>query len=296
MTDEEQQPETTEENSVDTGEKPDTVEPTVPADPYDIVEPEDDYDDLSEGSDDEGDPDEEEPESTDAEETEDDTETEEEEEPQEESEPPAESAEPADPVEVETPATDAELTEVLEALKIDPDIYEPDLVKAFDSVRQFVEKQSQREKVLRDELAEVKTVVTKEKAESEAQAWFDEFDSTLDKLDLEPLGKGHRSTLGEDHFAKRKEVLEEMSVLSAGLKASGKKDLPLDKLIEKAVRSLGIEAKKAPKAAPSKPMKPVNRPGRHAGSDNLTTEERAIRNLRAKMQEYASSEGDETFD
>jgi hypothetical protein len=80
-----------------------------------------------------------------------------------------------------------------------------------------------------------------------------------------------------------------MNVITAGLAAAKKPVPPLPTLIDKALGSLG----KAKPAAPAKKPAPasVARPGRRPGTDNLSPEDRAVRNLRSKLAEY--HQGDE---
>lgn len=250
------------------------AEPTDSS-PFDFDEPQWEEEEISEGSANEGDPDEqpaEEEEAAPAEEQE-------AEQPAEEEEAPAEPEQPA------TVEADAEAEELFKTLDLDTDIFEPAVVDAFAGVKKLLARQLAREKELEAKLASIQQEVGNKQQEQ----WFDTFDAEVSARKLPELGDGNRKDLTPSQFKARTELLNEMDVLTRGREAAKLAPLPLPALIDKALGALG----KLP-APPSKTKPTVNRPGRQPGTDNLSPEQRAIRNLRSKMRDFAA-EGDESF-
>lgn len=258
---------------LDNPQQPDTNESKERPNPLDFDEPVELDDDIpaSEGSADEGDPDE---------------------------EPETAAAEPA-PEEPETPETagdgdpEAEPAEpdpadaLLAALDLSEEVYETDIVKALGSVKELIAAQRDEIKALKASAAQIES----ERAQQSERQWFDTFDAEVTKRNIPDMGAGTRDSLSEEQFTARKALLEEMNIISAGLAAAKKPALPLPQLIDKALGSLGKAP--APKA-PAKPAPaPVTRPGRRPGADNLSPEERAVRNLKSKMAEYQGMSGGE---
>lgn len=259
-----------EKEAVDTEEQPDNNKAS-PADssPFDFDEPvyddEEDLAPVSEGSVNEGDPDEEDGEEKPASEA-----------PEAEQE---QAAEP-DTVTPEEEAPDEELVEMLKTFDLDPDVFEPAIVDAFTGIKKVVEKQAATEKRLLAELAAVKQEVGSKKQDE----WFDTFDRHVSDLAIDDFGTTTRDKLSKTQFQARSELLAEMNVITKGREAANLDALPLPALITKAIGSLGKSPTKSP--APAKPAPIVNRPGRQPGTDNLSPEQRAIRNLRRKINEY----------
>lgn len=263
--------------SVDSQTGEDTLPTKLPEkSPYDFDDPSllDDEDELldedTEGESDDGDAE------ADSEEESDDSDTEEETE-----------DEASDSSETTDDQPDEETAKLLESLDLDPEVYDDALVNAMKGVKALV---SGLQKKLNEANGTVETFRQRE-AELQAEKFFNEFDRTVDSLDIPDLGKGTRKSLKEAEMKARAGLLDEMNVIQQGRAASGLKALPLEDLVKKAVGALGL----APQ--PRKRGTRIARPGqsRRVGSD-LSPEKQAERNLAQKMREFAAMEGEETFE
>ena len=201
--------------------------------------------------------------------------------------PPAAEDAPVDPPPEPAPQADPDAA-LMDALDLDPEVYDDGVVKAFKAVKDVVAGLVARERSLQDTI----TSLTEEKRAKEADAWFDTFDARVNELGIEDFGTGTRSTLPKDAVAARQALLDEMHTLSLGIQAAGKPPLPLPDLVKKAAALLGKSPAVA-KPAPSRPA--LARPGRTAGPDGLSPEQRAVRNLRRKMAQMHADAGEDDF-
>jgi len=135
----------------------------------------------------------------------------------------------------------------LDALKLDPDVYEPEVIEVVDKLTKEIREQ-------RDQIKELSKTTQKSAeaaqnvAEREVEEWFD---GQIKKLDddvfVEALGSGKHQSLdrGSTQFIKREALATQVGILVAGYQAMGQQPPPRDELFDTAARmTLGDEFQK----------------------------------------------------
>jgi hypothetical protein len=125
----------------------------------------------------------------------------------------------------------------LDSLKLDPEHYEPEVVKVVDTLVGEIKRQREEISGLKgrhDEIARSSA----ETMAREVERWFDAQIAGLGEGLHEALGEGGISTLspGSAQLAKREAIAEEMAIRMAGYKAAGKTQPPRDDVFRRAVQ------------------------------------------------------------
>lgn len=159
----------------------------------------------------------------------------------------------ADKVQIATSTTEVktetEEEDPLDALKLDLDVYEPEVIEAFNKVTNELRQQRDQLKTL-SETTQQSAEATQGAATREIEGWFDGQCEELRKLGddfIEALGKGGNQSLnrGSSQFAKRVALAEQVGILVAGYQATGQQPPPRDELFNVAARmTLGDEFQK----------------------------------------------------
>jgi len=130
--------------------------------------------------------------------------------------------------------------------KLDPKVYEPEVIEMFDKLTGVVREQ---QKAIKEFRSHQETVVrsSQEATAKEIEQWFDKQVEGLGDDFADALGKGGYSSLnrGSSQFATRDKIASQMAVLMAGYKASGQPTPPRDEVFSAASRLvLGDEYRK----------------------------------------------------
>lgn len=121
--------------------------------------------------------------------------------------------------------------------KLDPNTYEPEVIKTFDALVGVVRKQQE---AIRQFQAQSEQMARsgQEAAAQEVERWFDEQVAKLGSDLSDALGSGAYRTLdrGGSQFAKREAIATQVAVLLGGYKAAGKVPPPRDEVFDAAAR------------------------------------------------------------
>ena len=121
--------------------------------------------------------------------------------------------------------------------KLDPEQYEPEVVKMFDSLVGAIRKQQETINAFKAQ-AEQAARSSQESAARDVEKWFDERVASLGEDFHEALGSGGYGALdrGSPQFAKREAIASQVAVLLAGYKAAGKEPPPRDQVFDAAAQ------------------------------------------------------------
>jgi len=121
--------------------------------------------------------------------------------------------------------------------KLDPDVYEPEVVKMYENLVEIIRKQNAAIKEVRS--SQEQTVrATQESIANDVEKWFDERVSKLGDDFTESLGSGAYRSLkqGSAQLQKRDALADQVAVLNAGYKASGRQPPSRDELFDAAAQ------------------------------------------------------------
>lgn len=121
--------------------------------------------------------------------------------------------------------------------KLDPEVYEPEVIKMFDALVGVVRKQQEAIQSFRS-VQEQATRVSMESAAHDVEQWFDKQVESLGSDFEDALGKGGYGTLnrGSEQFARRDKIANQMAVMLAGYRAAGQQAPPREEIFDAAAR------------------------------------------------------------
>ena len=121
--------------------------------------------------------------------------------------------------------------------KLDPEVYEPEVIKMFDALVGVVKKQQEAINSFQSQ-HEQSARHGQESAAREVEQWFDKQVSSLGKDFEEALGTGGYGTLdrGSEQFARRDKIANQVAVLIGGYRASGQQAPPREEVFDAAAR------------------------------------------------------------
>ena len=155
------------------------------------------------------------------------------------------SLESKKPTEVDDKVT--EDNDLLASLpKLDPDVYEADVIKMYDGLVAVIKKQNDAIKSMQSSQAQV-VRANQESVANDTVKWFDEQVAKLGADFTEVLGSGGYNTLeqGSPQYQKRDQIANQTSILLAGYRASGQRAPSRDEIFSQAARLvLGDEYQK----------------------------------------------------
>lgn len=191
-----------------------------------------------------------------------------------------------------TDTTDKTKTETKDPLdelpKLDPEVYEPEVIAVVDKLTNAIRQQRDQIKELSD-TAQNSTEVTQGEAVREMEQWFDGQIEKLGDDFTEALGKGGHQSLnrGSPQYAKREELATQVGVLVSGYQASGLEPPPRDEVFQAAAKlTLGNEFQKVHKRQLTKELKKQG--SQHisrAGGQTATSKQSAEEEIAAKIDE-----------
>jgi hypothetical protein len=121
--------------------------------------------------------------------------------------------------------------------KLDPDVYEPEVVKMYENLVEIIRKQDEAIKAVRSN-QEQAVRATQESIANDVEKWFDDRVSKLGDDFTESLGSGAYRSLkqGSAQLQKRDALADQVAVLNAGYKASGRQPPSRDELFDAAAQ------------------------------------------------------------
>jgi len=138
----------------------------------------------------------------------------------------------------EMPESEEEQTDPLDSLpSLDPEKYEPEVVDAFDAMKDVIRQQQETIQGIRDQ-QEQSQYVSQQAVGQELERWFDGQVADLGDDYKEALGDGGLRSLdqGSSQFAKRDAIANQMAVLHHGYGASGQSIPSRDELFSMAMK------------------------------------------------------------
>lgn len=138
------------------------------------------------------------------------------------------------------PDNETKEVDILDSIpKLDPDVYEPEVVKMFDALVGVVKKQQEAIKKFESNQEHV-VIASQEATAKEVVDWFDKKVGELGEEFSNALGSGGYSSLkqGSPELAKRDEIANHVAVLLAGYRAAGQRAPSRDVLFDTAVRAV----------------------------------------------------------
>jgi hypothetical protein len=174
--------------------------------------------------------------------------------------------------------------------KLDPEVYDEDVIRAFDQVSEVIKSQSKQIEDLK---------VASEKASShgqdealrEAGRWFDDRVASLGEDFHDSLGKGTWSSLsqGSSQAANREKIAEQIDVMASGYTATGRTVPPRDELFSKAARFVlqgefdRVREQRLSDAMTKRSATHLHRPGSSNVTKNMTPAEEAAAAVNAQF-------------
>lgn len=136
----------------------------------------------------------------------------------------------------EKPAEDDPLAKLP---KLDPEVYEPEVIQMFDALTGVIKQQQEAIKQFREQ-GEYAARSSQEAAARDVEQWFDKQIETLGEDFHEPLGKGAYGNLdrGSAQFQKRDAIANQMAVMIAGYQSIGQPVPPREKIFEIAAKAI----------------------------------------------------------
>ena len=121
--------------------------------------------------------------------------------------------------------------------KLDPEAFEPEVIKSFDSLREIIQKQQEKIEAF-DQYTQRATIDQQRAHDNEVESWFDKQVSALGDEYKELLGTGGYSSLDKStpQFAKRQAIADQAAVLLAGYNASGRQAPSRDEVFQSAAK------------------------------------------------------------
>lgn len=147
----------------------------------------------------------------------------------------------------ETPIQEEQQEDILALLpELDPEQYEPEVIKAFDAVKDVIKKQQE---VIQGLVANSKqeSISRQQAAMNELESWFDKQVCSLGEDFEDVLGKGNYSSLDRSspQRAKRDEIANQAAILIAGYQKTGQQPPPREEVFHAAAKLvLGEEFQK----------------------------------------------------
>jgi len=117
--------------------------------------------------------------------------------------------------------------------KLDPEVYEPEVIQTLDKFKDIIKQQYETIQSLQSQHEEV-SEVSQAQAAAEIEQWFDRQVAGLGKDFEEALGAGGYNSLdrGSSQFAKRDAIARQVSVLLAGYQAQGQQSPPWEEVFK----------------------------------------------------------------
>lgn len=121
--------------------------------------------------------------------------------------------------------------------ELDPDEYDPKVIKTFEAMKAALKSQNETIKEFRQSQEESARVAN-ESAAREVEQWFDKQVESLGEEFTEALGTGAMSALerGSSQYAKRDEIASRMAIILAGYQATGQQAPPREDVFNEAAR------------------------------------------------------------
>ena len=121
--------------------------------------------------------------------------------------------------------------------KLDPENYDPEVIKMFDAMKGELVQQRERLQGFEDQQTETSQVAQQAVAQ-EIEQWFDKQVEGLGEDFSGALGTGSHAAMdrGSSQFTAREEIADQIGVLHAGYEAQGKKAPARDQLFKSAAR------------------------------------------------------------
>jgi len=134
-------------------------------------------------------------------------------------------------------ATETEEDPFAKLPKLDPEVYEPEVIKTFEALTEIVKKQQEEIRSFRSHQENTNTAAQQAQAR-EVEQWFDKQVESLGEEFQDALGSGGYSTLdrGSSQFANRDKIANQMAVLLAGYQAAGQQAPPRDEVFGAAAK------------------------------------------------------------
>jgi len=172
---------------------------------------------------------------------------------------------------------------------LDPDQYDEETISAFGGLAKEIREQRERIKELQENQQQG-AQANAASAAREVEQWFDGQVSGLGEDYAEVLGTGAHSALDRSgqQYAKREEIAGEVTVLLAGLQATGRPIPPRDELFKKAVglvlreEMAGMREKKLKGKLDKRGRQHVSRAGRREEKPSSETPEEETAALLSK--------------
>lgn len=180
---------------------------------------------------------------------------------------------------------------------LDPELYDPSVLKALDAMAAHYESKM---KGLGDQLQQILSA-QEDRAQSEFEVRVEGMIDGLGKSFHDLLGKGSVSA-GSEHAKNRLALIDEMTALAAGYKATGKAVPKEAELFSRALRSaFGENLSNLAKTellnqARNRKGQYTHRPNRtrsNNGQKDKTPEQRAVHNVASRLNEILSESGDD---
>jgi hypothetical protein len=160
--------------------------------------------------------------------------------------------------------------------KFDPDVHDPEIISAFNALKEHIANQEERIEQLTEVGRSVESSATAA-ATREVETWFDHSVAGLGEEFKEILGEGGYSTLklGSSQRAKRDAIAENITVMMAGYNAVGKQPPSRDKIFEIAAGNVlagdfaKIQERKTQKSVNERRSQHVNRVGSNKQKQKL---------------------------
>jgi hypothetical protein len=175
---------------------------------------------------------------------------------------------------------------------LDPEQFEPEVIKAFDALKGIVKQQYDSIQALQSQ-REQSSQVSQADTAREIEGWFDGQVEKLGEDFKESLGKGAYSAMDKSsaQFVKRDELAGQMAILATGYKASGKPMPPREKIFEQAAKMVLSDEyqknyeKKLSADLGKREKQHINRPG----GQKLKTQKEPIDEVVDKVNEFIGS-------
>ncbi|MBU2098566.1 MAG: hypothetical protein KKD00_07370 [Gammaproteobacteria bacterium] len=121
--------------------------------------------------------------------------------------------------------------------KLDPEVYEPEVIQMFDRLTGIVKQQQEAIQQFQNQHSEI-TQATQAATAREVEQWFDKQVSELGEDFSEALGKGGYNSLnrGSSQFTKREQIANYMAALLAGYRATGQQSPSREEVFDVAAR------------------------------------------------------------
>lgn len=121
--------------------------------------------------------------------------------------------------------------------ELDPEEYDPKLIKTFEAMKSALKSQNETIKGFRQQQEE-SAQAANEAAARDVEQWFDKQVESLGEEFTEALGEGAMSALdrGSSQYAKRDEIASRMAIILAGYQATGQQAPPREDVFNEAAR------------------------------------------------------------